>query len=189
MPARRHCLRPCAIALAAVLALAAGPLAFGQTAAFESAPGTSAEPAVIVHGLPPTGPAPAHDYVHIRHVAPVIVDPAMLAVPSIEQIDLGPLQDAPALSRSFASITDTGSFPADPVIAAGNSYVVACVNRHVAFFTKGGKPLFQSHFASFFSPLGTAGINLFDPWCLWDPWARRFLVMCVGRDDTNQKSY
>ncbi|MBN2492863.1 MAG: hypothetical protein JXQ29_18585, partial [Planctomycetes bacterium] len=139
--------------------------------------------------LPPTGPAPAHDYVHIRHIAPVIVDPAMLVVPSIEQIDLGPLQDAPALSRSFASIPDTGSFPADPVIAAGNSYVVACVNRHVAFFTKGGKLLFQSHFANFFSPLGTAGINLFDPWCLWDPSARRFLVMCVGRDDTNQKSY
>jgi hypothetical protein len=189
MPLLQPVLRPYVLALTAALLLAAGPLASGQTGGYESAPGASGEPAVVVHGLPPTGPAPANDYRHVRPDAPITVDPALQSIASIDQIDLGPGQDAPAISRSFSGITDTGSFPADPVIAAGNSYVVACVNRYVAFFTKSGKNLFQSHFSNFFSPLGTSGINLFDPWCLWDPWAQRFMVMCVGRDDTNNRSY
>jgi len=177
------------LAFAAISLLAAGAMTFGQTNGTESAPGASYEPAVVVNGLPPSGPVPPDDYVHVRPDAPVTVDPNLKSISSIEQVDLGPWQDAPAISRSFTGITDTGSFPADPVIAAGNSYVVACVNRHVAYFNKSGKRLFQSHFSSFFSPIGTSGINLFDPWCLWDPWAQRFMVMCVGRDDTNNRSY
>lgn len=71
------------------------------------------------------------------------------------------------LSASFQGITDTGWWPPDPVIAAGQNHVIMVVNSSIAIYTKTGNPLTQSTLLNWFSNVNPPD-TIFDPKVLYD---------------------
>jgi hypothetical protein len=93
---------------------------------------------------------------------------------------------APSLLRNFDGISDTGSYPPDPIIATGPEHIVVMVNRSWSIYSKNGTRLFGPRtFASWWS--GEAG-NPFDPWCFYDQHARRFVMLTVAMNDSRSVS-
>lgn len=85
--------------------------------------------------------------------------------------------------RLFPTIGATGWNPPDPYLAVGPNHVVVTVNMAVAFYTKAGVQQFQVPLNStgnpgFFETVGAAGYT-FDPKCMYDPYAQRFVVLAL----------
>jgi hypothetical protein len=82
----------------------------------------------------------------------------------------------PLVLADFSSIPKTGSYPPDPVIAAGPSHVLAVVNRELRIFRKDGTLLESASAAAWFDPVAP-GCLPFDPRVLYDHFAGRFLML------------
>jgi hypothetical protein len=90
----------------------------------------------------------------------------------------------------FPAITATGWNPPDPTIAVGPNHVVVTVNSKVAFYTKAGTQTFSSALDSsgnpgFFEPLGAQGF-VFDPKCIYDQFAQRFVIVALETYGTTE---
>ncbi len=90
----------------------------------------------------------------------------------------------------FATITATGWNPPDPTLAVGPNHVVVTVNSRIAFYTKAGVQTFSSALDSsgspgFFEPLGAGGF-VFDPKCVYDHFAQRFVVVALETYGTTE---
>jgi hypothetical protein len=106
-----------------------------------------------------------------------------------------PTLDGPDAGRTnptqmFATITATGWNPPDPTLAVGPNHVVVTVNSRIAFYTKAGAQTFTSALDSsgspgFFEPLGAAGF-VFDPKCVYDHFAQRFVVVALETYGTTE---
>lgn len=85
--------------------------------------------------------------------------------------------------RLFPTIGATGWNPPDPYLAVGPNHVVVTVNMAVAFYTKAGALQFQAPLNNtgnpgFFETVGAAGYT-FDPKCVYDAYAGRFVVLAL----------
>ncbi len=83
---------------------------------------------------------------------------------------------------------NTGGFvfiPADPVLAAGPSHVVAVTNTSIAIYDKSGTELDSESLQDFFSPLSPPTFT-FDPKILFDQFENRFLVLTLERQDIDE---
>lgn len=91
---------------------------------------------------------------------------------------------------SFDARGDTGMFPPDTVLAVGPEYIVEAVNSGFVTYTKTGTA--ASGFTNFNSfvnlPSPWAGFT-YDPRVVYSPEYGKFLMMIMGLDETNLKSY
>jgi hypothetical protein len=83
----------------------------------------------------------------------------------------------------FPTIGATGWNPPDPTLAVGPNHVLVTVNMTVAWYTKTGTPQFSAILGSqgnpgFFEAQG-AGTFTFDPKCVYDHIAQRFVIMVL----------
>jgi len=85
----------------------------------------------------------------------------------------------PRLARSFTA-HDRDGIPADPMIAAGPTHLVAVVNTQIAFYTKDGVEVSDIDLNTFF---GLGPTNSFDPKVVYDESSQRFFVMMISRQD------
>ncbi len=99
---------------------------------------------------------------------------------SVEQ-EGEPTPSAPALTTSFNGISYTGSFPPDPVIAAGPTNLVLITNGSVTIRDKTGTLVASTSLSAFFSSVRASGENTFDPRLLFDTESNRFFLSAVGR--------
>jgi hypothetical protein len=174
-----------------VILLVAIEVAVTQSSAgYESAAGSSRTATILeIRGLPPAATGPAQPSVVPRSQATRQVDPYLESRPSFPQADLGGIIDAPNLTRSFEGHSATGYIPPDPIIAAGSSYIVSCVNSEIVFYNKSGKQLRRTTAASFFAPAGTSNLFLFDPWVIYDEWTNRFMILFAAKNDAQKLNY
>jgi len=142
-----------------------------------------------IQGLPPVDLSPGPELAIDRPEYPPERDPLYVPRPSPVQQDLGDTIDAPPLERTFPGFSDTGWKPPDPIIAAGPSHLVACVNSHIAYFNKTtGQRIFQTSTGSFFKPLSVSGYKIFDPWVVYDEYDRRFIILFAATLETSQSN-
>lgn len=99
---------------------------------------------------------------------------AMYGVPS-------PEPSAPALRTNFNGISFTGSYPPDPVLAAGPSNLVLVTNGSVTIRDKSGGLIASSSLAAFFASVRATSENAFDPKVVYDTGSGRFFLLAVGR--------
>lgn len=92
-----------------------------------------------------------------------------------------PGTSAPALLTNFSGINYTGSFPPDPVLAAGPNNLVLVTNGSVTIGDKTGAPVASTSLATFFSSVRALGENAFDPKVVFDTGTSRFFLLAVGR--------
>jgi CARDB len=112
----------------------------------------------------------------------------------VDHID-GPLLDSPEASpgtwvSGFDARTDTNWFPPDTVMAVGPEYIVEAVNSGFMVYTKTGT-LTRSYtsFSGFVNlPSPWAGF-CYDPRVVYSNEHGKFLMMIMGKDETNLKSY
>ncbi len=93
----------------------------------------------------------------------------------------------------FPGIGQTPWVPPDPTIAVGPAHIVTTVNMAIAFYTKDGTLLFSARLDStgnpgFFEDVG-GGTFTFDPKCLYDPVAGRFVVLALEVYGDTQEAY
>lgn len=93
----------------------------------------------------------------------------------------GPEPSAPALRINFNGIDFTGSYPPDPVLAAGPSNLVLVTNGSVTIRDKTGALVASTSLATFFSSVRASGENAFDPKVVFDTGSNRFFLLAVGR--------
>jgi len=173
-----------------ILLVAMGAAEAQSSAGYESAAGSAKTAAVFeIRGLPPAATGPAQPIVVPRSQATRQVDPYLEPRPSFVQADLGGTIDAPNLTRSFEGHSATGYIPPDPIIAAGSSYIVSCVNSEIIFYNKSGKQLLRTTATKFFASAGTSGLLLFDPWVIYDEWTNRFMILFAAKNDTQKLNY
>jgi hypothetical protein len=101
---------------------------------------------------------------------------------SVEQ-ESGPTPNAPALSTNFNGIDYTGSFPPDPVLAAGPSNLVLSTNGSVTIRDKTGSVVASTSLSAFFSSVRALSENTFDPKVVFDTGSNRFFLAAVGMID------
>ena len=96
--------------------------------------------------------------------------------------------------RLFDGIDSTQSSwrPPDMQIAVGPQYVVEAANSGFALYTKTGleaSPYLEyEDFLASNVPAGWDGF-MFDPRIVYDPNEQRYVMLVLGRDDTNQEAY
>ncbi|MDX2131605.1 MAG: PA14 domain-containing protein [Planctomycetota bacterium] len=83
--------------------------------------------------------------------------------------------------QTWPSIGATGWNPPDPTLAVGPNHVLATVNMQIAWYSKSGQvqfsvPLNDTGNPGFFETVGARGFT-FDPKCLYDHLAQRFVVI------------
>jgi len=99
---------------------------------------------------------------------------------SVEQ-ESEPTPSAPVLTTSFNGINYTGSFPPDPVMAAGPTNLVLSTNGSVTIRDKTGTLVASTSLLAFFGSVRASGENTFDPRVLFDTGSNRFFLAAVGR--------
>jgi hypothetical protein len=102
---------------------------------------------------------------------------------SVEQ-ESGPTPNAPVLSTNFNGINYTGSFPPDPVLAAGPTNLVLMTNGSVTIRNKAGTLVASTSLSAFFSSVRAASENTFDPRVVFDTGSNRFFLSATGMIDT-----
>jgi hypothetical protein len=99
---------------------------------------------------------------------------------------------APAITTAIEAINfdqdaanNSGFFhiPPDPIGAAGPDHVLAVVNTSIFWSTKAGTGINTQSLSSFFSPLTPAN-DTFDPKCIYDQHAGRFVVVTLEQQET-----
>ena len=93
--------------------------------------------------------------------------------------------------RQWTALSNTGWIPPDTIHAVGPNHIVEAVNSGFAIYTKQGAEL-QGYttFDSFFTnkPPGWQGF-MFDPRVIYDWDHDKFVMLILGLDSVNQKSY
>ena len=85
-----------------------------------------------------------------------------------------------SLLASFAGIAAPFAYqPADPIIAAGNGYVLQAVNDLLAVFTSSGSQAYYSALASLFSNVVQPNSFIYDPKVLFDQYSQRWVVLAL----------
>jgi len=92
-----------------------------------------------------------------------------------------PEPSAPALITDFNGIDFTGSFPPDPVVAAGPTSLVLVTNGSATIRTKTGALVASTTLVSFFGSVRASGESAFDPKVVYDVGSSRFFLLAVGR--------
>jgi hypothetical protein len=133
-----------------------------------TAPEHRAEPG----DLPPQPPVPR------------VVQPQSLQLDSgAKQAEADLFAYAPRLSISFLGHDKDGS-PADALIAAGPSQLVAVVNTQIAYFSKSGTNLQELDFSNTTQPnffgLASTDPGTFDPKIVFDPYSQRYFFIAVS---------
>jgi hypothetical protein len=96
---------------------------------------------------------------------------------------------APSQFAGFRGIGSTNWYPPDPILAVGPEHIIAMVNTSWAIFDKAGNKLFQSTFSNWWSDVSPPGTP-FDPVCIYDIHADRWVLLAVARKtSTNESSY
>ncbi len=103
-------------------------------------------------------------------------------------------QPGAATEQSTAAVTTwdsltsaiTGSFPPDPIGAAGPSHVVNVVNVNYAFYDKSGTPAGTGLLSAFFSPLANG--TPYDPKVVYDTIHDRFVIIALTFGGTPQSA-
>jgi hypothetical protein len=91
--------------------------------------------------------------------------------------------NAPVPVNNFTGIAFTGAIPPDPHIATGPSDLIVSVNRTWRIYNKGGAQLFTTTLGTWFAnvlPASQTGINLFDPWVIYDALSGRFVIFALA---------
>ena len=90
----------------------------------------------------------------------------------------------------FEGIPASGFIPPDTVIAVGREYIVECVNSGFRVFTKTGvETRGHTDFESFVNLPTPWDGGVFDPRVVYDRLSRRFVILVLGKDDTNLTSW
>ena len=97
------------------------------------------------------------------------------------------------LLSTFPGTDFTRFVPADPIIAAGPTHVVAVVNSRIGIYDKGtGQQIFTQPISDptgFFGSVGATGTT-FDPWILYDTNSERFFLVAIDvESDTSAHLY
>jgi hypothetical protein len=89
----------------------------------------------------------------------------------------------------FPGISFSGFVPPDPSLGVGPSYMVQVVNTEIAFFNKTGTKTFQQTLdgTGFFSGVAQTDF-VFDPRCVYDQGAKRFIVIALEQRDVPRNS-
>lgn len=93
---------------------------------------------------------------------------------------------APRIGESFTKFPGPQQLgfiaPPDPVLAVGDTYIVAATNSEIAVYTRNGGRVFAQDWAAFFQAADPQGAVDFtsDPKVFYDARARRFFVMILG---------
>ncbi len=92
----------------------------------------------------------------------------------------------------FDGISETGSKPPDTVIAAGPAHLLEATNRHFVVFSKLGNVKRElTSFSTFFDnvkPSGWSG-KFFDPRVLFSQPHQKYVMLILGKDDTNETAH
>jgi hypothetical protein len=89
---------------------------------------------------------------------------------------------APPLGTNFTgfSLGSSGYIPPDPVMAAGPNHLILAVNLVWGIWSKSGSPGFITPISSWFASVNTLNLNYSDPKVIYDQYAGRWIVMCMG---------
>ncbi|MDH3254265.1 MAG: hypothetical protein OEM62_04670, partial [Acidobacteriota bacterium] len=114
------------------------------------------------------------------------IEPEVSAGPESQHDSLAPGDNV----ASFDGISYSGWIPPDTIHATGPNHIVMAVNSGFAVFTKLGTVVKSyTTFDSFLhKPTGWAG-NMFDPRIVFDPVTQQYVMLVLGKDDTNRRSY
>ncbi len=95
------------------------------------------------------------------------------------------------LLTDFRGITYTGWIPPDPVVAAGPTALVVCVNSSWAIYNKDGTQGYITSFTNWFANVNPADPDfIFDPKVIYDNHSGRWVILALSRNNaTNQSSY
>jgi hypothetical protein len=99
--------------------------------------------------------------------------------------------NAPAPVNNFTGIAFTGAIPPDPHIATGPSDLIVAVNRTWRIYNKAGTQLFNTTLGTWFAnvlPRDQSGINVFDPWVIYDALSNRFVIFAAARRASDRLS-
>lgn len=93
-------------------------------------------------------------------------------------------EDAITLKYNWQGPNQNGWAPADVDIAAGPLHIMVVTNEqfHIYSRTAAHTLLLTNTFQNFFP--GGAGLNIFDPKVIYDPWAGRWIFMALSRSGT-----
>lgn len=94
----------------------------------------------------------------------------------------GRIAAAPPLGTNFDgfNLLQSGYIPPDPVMAAGPDHLILAVNLRWGIYAKDGTPGFFTTMQSWFSSVNTLLLNYSDPKVMYDQYAGRWMVMCIG---------
>lgn len=92
--------------------------------------------------------------------------------------------------RQWTAIGNSGWFPPDTILAVGQTHVVEAVNSGFAIYSVPGNTVegYKTFDSFMHKPTGWQGF-MFDPRVIYDPTHNRFLMLILGKDDANKKSY
>ncbi len=95
------------------------------------------------------------------------------------------------LSANFQGISESDNtnwqyiYPPDPVIAAGNNYVVEVVNLLLAVYDKSGNNKLKEDLETFFNNFTD---NLTDPKIIYDQYSQRWVLLLLAYNEANMTS-
>src|SRR5258708_7226495 len=110
-------------------------------------------------------------------------------VPQVERLEA---REAPVvkLLTSFQGLNEAqGGFftPPDTTLAVGPSRVIEEINTAIALYDKAGKQLDYTRGEPFFGKTGSDFV--YDPVCVFDEYAQRYVLAFLQLDNANSKSY
>ena len=159
--------------------------AAGGGPGFESVGGMMLSPLDLVDIIDPGQRTPARGYEFPYDELKSFEAPRGFAPPAGED---GASFLAPPLALNFSGIGDTGSFPPDPVIAAGPNHIIQAVNRSFRISTKQGATISTTSFATWWSPV-ISGVSPFDPWVVYDHFNSRWVLMTAAINCTTNQAW
>ncbi len=105
------------------------------------------------------------------------------------ELESGPAAPGDSVQQ-WTGLSNTGALSPDTTHAVGPGHVVEAVNSAFSIYTKFGTPLQGPiGFESFLNlPAGWAGFT-FDPRLIYDHFHQKFVLLVLGKDEPNLKSY
>jgi hypothetical protein len=95
----------------------------------------------------------------------------------------GALGGVAGIGGGFTAVVNTGWTPPDPHMAVGPHHIGVMTNGQIAFFGKGGRPLFHDEIEDSFGFWGSVGATnfVFDPEIIYDRSVGRWMAMACER--------
>jgi hypothetical protein len=122
------------------------------------------------------------------HLLPGVVQseivPSASGLPGVRAFALPPPDPprSPPPDLQFDTLGYTGGIPPDDALAAGPTHLVSAANARVQVTTLSGTRISNTSFNNFFPSESTRG--MFDPRCVYDAGAGRFILLVIGRKTT-----